>query len=236
MLASDLNNPEFLGAVNPDDLVQITFYDYKPLDKFKTESPDGQGKKHYKDEKPFVRIEIPGKKDSVIERYATQTDSERWPRQWLNYQMQTGKVPQSNNIPGWRIEDWPEMGEDQARELKFYRFYTVEQIAGCSDSQAQSIMGGFGLRQRAQEAIAARNKSAASEMLAERDAKISGLESKVDQLADMMKQFLQAQGGKPEAPKIPVELDYVETKKIDSGGSGPAREKLGLPKREGATA
>lgn len=188
LIASDEDNPAFVNPKDPNNMVQVTFYDYAPLDKFKTESPDGGGTKHYFSEKPFVRIEIPGKPETVIERYATETDRRKWPSQWLYYEMQTGKAPAAGNIPGWKLEDWPELNPEQLRDLQFRRFYTVEQIAGASDSQAQGMgMGGPGLRLRAQEAMRLRNRTAANEMLAERDAKINSLENTIGQMLELMK-------------------------------------------------
>ena len=75
--------------------------------------------------------------------------------------MQQGFLDQAD-VPGWRIEDWDHLkGNDLTiRDLKHARFQTVEQIAGASDSQIQSMgMGGPGLREQARKDLKRRNES-----------------------------------------------------------------------------
>lgn len=185
MLASDLSNPEFVGAKNPDDILHIEFYDHAALDTWKTQTT---GIKSYKDECPFIRIAIPGNPNLTVERPADGKDTRRWPRQWLFYQMQTGKIANAENVPGWQLEQWDELGEEQVRQLKFLRFYTVEQIAGANDAQIQGIgMGGQGLREKAKRALHERNGAAVSEEVKARDEKIASLEAQMQELMWMLK-------------------------------------------------
>lgn len=178
MLASDLNNPEFSGATNPDAMVQVEFYDHEALDMWKT---DETGIKTFKPKCPFVRIAVPGRGDLTVERPADKRDTERFPRQWMVYQMQTGKIANAENVPGWQIGDWSELDPEQVRQLQFLRFYTVEQIAGANDAQIQGIgMGGLGLREKAKRALAERNGQAASQEIAKRDERIAALEEKLN--------------------------------------------------------
>jgi len=184
MLASDLNNPEFTGASNPDNILHVEFYSYAALDTWKTNET---GIKSYKAECPFIRISIPGNKDLTVERPADGRDAKRWPRQWLVFQMQTGMIANAENVPGWQLEDWPELGQEQARQLKFLRFYTVEQIAGANDAQIQGIgMGGQGLREKAKRALAERNGAAVNEEVKARDEKIAALEAKLERVLALM--------------------------------------------------
>jgi len=185
MLASDLNNAEFVGAKNPDDILSIEFYDHAALDTWKTQTT---GIKSYKDACPFIRIAIPGNPNLTVERPADGKDTKRWPRQWLFFQMQTGKIANAENVPGWQIDQWDELGEEQVRQLKFLRFYTVEQIAGANDAQIQGIgMGGQGLREKAKKALAARNGAAVSEEVKARDEKIAELQAQMQEMMEMLK-------------------------------------------------
>lgn len=180
MLASDLNNPEFSGPTNPDAMVQVEFYDFEAVDKWKTEET---GIKAFKPSCPFVRISVPGRQDLTVERPADARDTQRFPRQWMVYQMQTGKIANAENVPGWQIADWSELDPEQVRQLQFLRFYTVEQIAGANDAQVQGIgMGGLGLREKAKRALAERNGQAASNEIAKRDERIAALEEKLNLL------------------------------------------------------
>lgn len=191
MLASDLNNTEFVGAKNPDDILHIEFYDYAALDTWQTQQT---GIKTYKPECPFIRIAIPGNPNLTVERPADGKDTRKWPRQWLFFQMQTGKIANAENVPGWQIEEWDELGTEQVRQLKFLRFYTVEQIAGANDAQIQGIgMGGQGLREKAKRALHERNGAAVSEEVKARDAVISEMQK---ELAEM-KALIMGQTAEP---------------------------------------
>lgn len=195
MLASDLNNAEFVGARNPDDILSIEFYDHAALDTWKTQTT---GIKSYKDSCPFIRIAIPGNPNLTVERPADAKDTKRWPRQWLFFQMQTGKIANAENVPGWQIDQWDEMGEEQIRQLKFLRFYTVEQIAGANDAQIQGIgMGGQGLREKAKRALAERNGAAVNAEVKARDDLIAEMRS---QMAEMM-ELIQAKQPQAEPAK-----------------------------------
>jgi hypothetical protein len=185
MLASDLNNAEFVGAKNPDDILHIEFYDYAALDTWKTQQT---GIKSYKDACPFIRIAIPGNPNLTVERPADGKDTKRWPRQWLFFQMQTGKIANAENVPGWQIDQWDELGEEQVRQLKFLRFYTVEQIAGANDAQIQGIgMGGQGLREKAKRALAERNGAAVNAEVQARDTLIAEMRAQMAEMMEMIK-------------------------------------------------
>jgi hypothetical protein len=186
MLASDLNNTEFVGAKNPDDILHIEFYDYAALDTWKTQQT---GIKSYKDSCPFIRIAIPGNPNLTVERPADGKDTKRWPRQWLFFQMQTGKIANAENVPGWQIDQWDELGEEQVRQLKFLRFYTVEQIAGANDAQIQGIgMGGQGLREKAKRALHERNSVAVNAEVQARDTLIAEMRAQMAEMMEMIKQ------------------------------------------------
>jgi hypothetical protein len=184
MLASDLNNPGFSGAKNPDDLLHVEFYNHAALDTWAT---NNTGIKTYLKECPFIRILIPGNDKTRIERPASKQDSEKFPRQWLRFQMETGMIANAENVPGWQIDEWDELEADQVRNLKFLRFYTVEQIAGASDTQIQGIgMGGLGLRENARKALAERNSALVNNAVAERDKRIADLEEKLNKVLAMV--------------------------------------------------
>ena len=181
MLASDLNNPEFVGATNPDSLLFVEFYWHTPIDKWGSEEASGaagrrvvvnmkklkidaNGKATKLDEDlrvPYVRIMRPGDQTSIIETAVREDHKMRWPQQWLYWQMAEGLVDDGAGIPGWKIDEWPHLDGQPTllRDLKYMRFHTVEMIAGASDAQVQKMgIGGAGLRQQA--AADLRNKLA----------------------------------------------------------------------------
>lgn len=183
-LASDLSNPAFSGATNPDSALDVEFYNFAALDSWETEKT---GIKTYVKECPFIRISIPGNDKTVIERPAHKRDTERFPRQWMVFQMQTGMIANAENIPGWQLDDWDEMDKELVRNLKFLRFYTVEQLAGANDAQIQGIgMGGLGLREKARKALAERNAALVQNAVGERDKEIEDLKAQMAQLMEMV--------------------------------------------------
>lgn len=195
MLASDLNNPEFSGATNPDSMLHVEFYNHAALDEWTTNQT---GIKTFLKECPFIRIAIPGNGNTLIERPASKRDSERFPRQWLQFQMQTGMIANAENVPGWQIDEWTYLNDEQKRQLKFLRFYTVEQIAGANDTQIQGIgMGGLGLREQARKALAERNSETVHKAVAERDKEIEELKAQMAEMMALLKQDAPKRGRPP---------------------------------------
>lgn len=182
LLASDLNNPEFTGAVaNPDALLFVEFYWHTPIDKWATEEeslkagrrvviykkklkfePGGSVSKTDEDDKQiWIRIMRPGDQTSIIERQMHESDKQRWPDKWIYWEMAEGLRDDGAGIPGWKIEDWPHLDGQPTliRDLRYMRFYTVELIAGAADAQVQKMgIGGPGLREQARSDL--RNKMA----------------------------------------------------------------------------
>jgi hypothetical protein len=199
LLASDDQNPEFVNPKNPDDALHVEFFDYAALDDWETQK---MGTKIYKKECPFVRMQIPGNNLNIIERPADGRDVNRFPRQWMYYQMQTGKIADGSSVPGWQIDEWNGIELETKRKLKFLRFATVEQLAGATDSQIQAIgMGADGLRIQARKALRERNRRDVDSAVAERDVKIKEQGEQITamqaQMAEMMELMRQPQRGKP---------------------------------------
>lgn len=190
MLATDVNNPDFMGAVsNPDALLYVEFYWHEPIDKWASDEQSlAAGKRvTVKGQKmPYVRIMKPGDQLSIVEVPVREDHKRRWPEKWLYWQMAEGLIDDGQNIPGWKLEEWSHLDEkpDFLRELKFLRFHTVEQVAGASDSQLQKIgMAGPGLREQAR--VDLRNKMGAEvrEQLALKDKEISDMKKRMDDMA-----------------------------------------------------
>lgn len=202
MLASDLNNPQFANPTNPDDALQVEFYDFAAPDDWGTRENYEKGipEKKFRKECPFIRISIPGNNLNVVERAADGRDILRFPKHWLFYQMQTGKIADGQSVPGWQIDEWGDLDASTKHKLKFLRFVTVEQLAGATDSQIQQIgMGAEGLRVRARDALKLRQRSEIDAAVKERDARLVESETQMTemkvQMAEMMA-LLQAQNAR----------------------------------------
>ena len=194
-LASDLNNPEFVGATNPDGLLHVEFFEDEPMDKWGSEEASAkEGRRVIKKfpKTDYVRIMRPGDQTSIIVEKVREDHKARWPDKWLYYEISMGRAIGGENIPGWKIDEWPEISEnvELMRELRYKRFYTVEQIAGAQDHQVQALgIGGLGLRERARLALRERMRKEFAADLQDKDklireqgAALAELSKKVEEL------------------------------------------------------
>src|SRR6266436_4662976 len=172
MLASDLNNPDFVNPVNPDDLMHVEFYWKNPVD-YKYFKQTGRDRL-LQERVPYVKIMRPGDDKSIMDIPVREDHKARWPRQWLYFQMQEGLVDIGKNIPGWNIDSWDELNDDQRKNLKYLNFHVVEQIAGASDAQVQGLgMGGLALREKARHSLKARMDAGIKEEINRKDVEIA---------------------------------------------------------------
>jgi hypothetical protein len=196
MLASDLNNPEFIGATNPDALMHVEFYFHEPIDKWGSEIASQKAGKRVTvklEKQIFVRIMRPGDKDSILEVPLREDHKARWPEKWMYFQIAEGIIDGGADIPGWKIEEWPYLDDKQEllRELKFNRYYTVEQLAGAQDSQVQKLgIGGLGLREEARAAMKDRMRKEFAADLQEKDKVIAEQGSAIAALQAQMAELL----------------------------------------------
>ncbi|MSQ98133.1 MAG: hypothetical protein EXR85_02375 [Xanthomonadales bacterium] len=111
---------------------------------------------------PFVRILIPGDKTNEVDQPVREDHKQRFPRQWLYYSMRNENPAMIGTaLKEWNKEQPEEFTDLQMAELQIYKFQTVEQLATASDSQLQRVgMGAVGLRERARQFLALKNRSA----------------------------------------------------------------------------
>lgn len=216
MLASDVNNPEFQGAHDPTRGLFIEFQMYEAEDWNKSQE---LGRKVKCPPRPYIYIQALGDKTTAIHRPADDLDKHKYPTQWMAFQIKEGLIGGDAQIPGWKLDDWPEIDHEQLRELKHMRFQVVEQIAGASDEQVQKMgMGGLGLREKARQAMRNRMGAEVREELAKKDAELADMKRQMEELRQMVlaKPDVQPEkkkGGRPKGsrnkPK-PVELAVVD--------------------------
>lgn len=197
-LASDLNNPEFVGATNPDALLYVEFYWHEPIDKWASETQSVAAGKRVVvkgEKKPWVRIMRPGDKDTIMECEVREDHKMRFPDKWLYFQISEGLIDGGKDIPGWKLEEWPALDDqpDLLRELKFARFYTVEQVAGAQDHQVQKLgIGGLGLREQARVALRERMRKEFASDLADKEKVINDQGKAIEELKAQMRELMDA--------------------------------------------
>ncbi len=139
--------------------------------------------KEYKDI-PFVRIIVPGDKTNIVEQQVREDHKERFPRQWLYFQMKDNAGP----VAGVPLEQWnasapEELTRNQLQELQILKFQTVEQVATASDAQIQRVgMGAAGLRERARSYLIRKNKSEGQVELEETRKQMAAMQAQLDAL------------------------------------------------------
>ena len=174
-IASDLGNRNFVGAINPDSVLSVEFYWHEPEDQNKSME---LGKLVRGPKIPYVRIQNPGDKTSIIETPVRDEHKKRFPDHWLRWQMQEGMINNGPDVPGWKLEDWTHLNPEQVRELKYLRFSVVEQVAGASDDQVQRMgIGGLSLREEARRALKVRLGAEIKDELNKKDAEIAALKA-----------------------------------------------------------
>lgn len=176
MLASDVNNPEFVGAQNPDRMLAVEFKEIPVKNGVESEK---SGRPVY-DAVLHCIITPPGNLLSVP-AICTEDHKRRFPFHWQQYQNNKGV---GLVVQGTPIDEWPALDVGQRETLKASKFYTVEQIANASDAQVQMMgMGGMAMRQKAAAWLnQAQGSAAAMQQAAEN-------ESLKRQLATMQEQI-----------------------------------------------
>lgn len=206
MLASDVANPEFAGAKNPDAALIVEFY-MRPVQN-NVEST-AQGRPIYEDI-CYVRINVPGVKESQWDMPARSDHKQKFPLHWQHFINKTQGDAREIGTP---LAEWPILTRSQAEEFRAIKFFTVESIANAGDANLNNLgmiggMSPYALRDKARAFLAAATNSALpqkqAEELAKRDQEIALLKEQFAQLA--------AQVGKPAAPAVapaPVEVVTV---------------------------
>jgi hypothetical protein len=155
----------------------------------------------------FVRIEVPGNNLSIIDTFANADHKKRFPIQWAAYQ---NEKSDNEDIQGTLLRDWPLLTSAQAAELKHYKFYTVEQVAGASDQQINAVgmlvgMSPYSFRDKARAYLAnAKDSSvvqAQSEELRKRDLEIADLRAELHRIAQLSSQPEKRPPGRPKVVK-----------------------------------
>lgn len=186
MLASDINNPEFVGAVNnPDAALIVEFYTRPVQNIFQTSK---QNKPVFEDV-IYVRINVPGLKDMQVDTPARSDHQRRFPQQWQHFLQRTQGDAREIGTP---VAEWPVLTRSQAEEFRALKFFTVESVANASDAAIQNLgmVGGMSvhaLRERARAFLKAATDSSLpqhqAEELAKAQAEIALLKEQMARLA-----------------------------------------------------
>ena len=104
MLASDINNPEFVNPQDPDAMIYKEFYWYEPKDKWESDTQTYETGRKVVIKKPkqiYLRIQKPGDSTTTIQRPMRESDKRRFPKEWMQFQINEGMTDQP--IIGWKV-------------------------------------------------------------------------------------------------------------------------------------
>ena len=131
-LASDVNNTEFVGASEPDQRLYVEFYNHPVHNEFKSTQ---EGRPIFEDV-VFVKIVVPGDNTFNINTPANEGHKARFAMHWARFK---NAHDSESRFIGTPLAQWPLMTASAVEELKYMKFFTVEQIASASDSQLNGL-------------------------------------------------------------------------------------------------
>lgn len=190
-LATDDNNPDFVGAHNPDSKLHVRFYMRPMPNAFKTNLE----KRPIFEDILYVEIHTPGNQLSIIDVMARDDHKARFPLHWAHFQNTFGK--NADGFVGTPLAQWPLITPAQSEMLKALKFYTVESVAMASDSQISSIgmlagMAPFSFREQAVMYLrVAKDTSFAAkqaEELKARDTEMAAMRKQIEDLTALVSQ------------------------------------------------
>ncbi len=165
-LASDVNNTQFAGAVDPDSVMIARFYKRAVQNNFET---NRQGRPIYEDRiyceyypagSTLLRMDIPVREEH----------KQRFSKLWAFFQSTQAGDQREVGTP---LSQWQILSPADAENLRGMKFQTVENIAGASDLMLQVLGMGIGgmaphvLRARAQAYLGAAKDTALPQKQAE---------------------------------------------------------------------
>jgi cell division protein FtsB len=135
------------------------------------------------DDLPFVKIIVPGDKNTIIDTVADNSHKQRFARAWEQFQRNEEQIAE-----GWPLREWPAITRAQADELRHMNIVTVEQLANLSDVHGSKIMGYHELKRKAQTALTvAKDQSVAQKLAAQNETlkgQVAALEAQLKELSD----------------------------------------------------
>ena len=168
------------------------------------------------EERLFVKIVVPGDKQSMIFQPATEQHKQRFPRAYEAFLKRNVK-PQ---VEGLLIEEWPQVSRSLAMTLRAANIFTVEALAEVSDAHITKI-GSMGreLRAKAKAFLEVAKDTAASQAIAadaaRKEAEIADLRRQISDLAKLVGGE-KNRGGRPKGSKNKPKETITEVQDVTS--------------------
>lgn len=143
---ADFDHRSFMGqgGSSPDDKLYVKFFMDAVQDQDATKR---EGRPMFV-EKEFILIQAPGNLLTNINRPVRFEDKQRFPRQYAAWK---AGQDQDTSAAGTPLSMWPLVNKAQVEELKYFKVFTVEQLAAVADQDMQKFMGMTNLKQKAKD-------------------------------------------------------------------------------------
>jgi hypothetical protein len=189
----DMMEPQ--GGQPGDERLFVKFYTGTTKD---ADASAREGRPIYKSV-PFVKILIPGDRNTVIDTFADAKYKARFPKQWAAFEQHQGQ-----EIQGTLLSEVPIVTRAQAEELEYFKVFTVEQLAECPDTLAAKLPLFHELKRKAKTYVDQAKDTALAQKLGEENNalknRVSSLESEIARLSQMFEAATKPQ--LPEAPRV----------------------------------
>ena len=213
MLASDVNNQQFVGAMDPDSVMIARFYKKAVKMEFESEK---LGRPIFQD---VIYCEYYPAGNTLLKMDAPAYDwhKQRFSKQWAYYESTQKEDGISAGTP---LSQWALLSPADVENLRGAKFHTIENIAAMSDLQMQAL--GMGIAGMAPHILRARAQaylgSAEDTALPQKQAQ------DIEALKKQVAELTAALTAKPEPEKKPKRTMSDEHKAKLAAGRAKAKE------------
>lgn len=173
---------------------------------WKNESKSQEAGRAIFEDREFIRIIVPGDKNSEIDRLVEDADRQKYAQEYARF-----KAGARESYEGTPLAEWPKMSRSMVKEWEFLNVFTVEQLAGLSDTAMQAFgRGGREWVEMAKAHLELARDSAAGEKYA---AENHHLRSELEALRRQVEELAQVADQQKRGPGRPrkVEMQEAET-------------------------
>jgi hypothetical protein len=128
---------------------------------------------------PHMSIRAPGAKDTFV-TIVTEIEKRKYHKHWKAFIEREEEVL----VEGTLLDEWPAITRAEAEELKFFKIFTVEQLAGMSDTNAQNFRGMNNMRTKAKAYLSASSVEAKAEEITDLQGEVRELKEKLSALTE----------------------------------------------------
>lgn len=166
-----------------DESLFVVFY----MGILKNQAKSDEAGRPIYDDVECVRIIVPGDRNNINDRPASQEDKRRFAKQYAMFK--EGRK-EDDQISGTRLSEWPHVSRGQVEEFRFLGIHTVEQLAEVRDDICTKVPGLSTLKRTAglwlDRAKSGAENAKVAKQLDEQAKRIAHLESVITDQADMI--------------------------------------------------